>query len=294
MAQDNRKYTKEELSTLHKTLHEILAEITRICKKHNISYFMAGGSAIGVFFYNDIIPHDDDIDIGMTRSNYERFLRIAPEELSEGFFLQWVKTDRHTPFYFAKVRKDNTLFIEDSVKNIDMHHGIFVDLFPFDKVPDNPTLQHIQRKVANFFNECLVGKEVWLWKYCGKCEIETPNKHGFINCLLNRIVISLLPKRTIYNILRHIQSAFNNGNNHTYYNIVLTNVDHIRVKNADNIKKSRFGNTEVYVPDNVEEYLRHHYPNLRKELPEDEQVNHRPQILSFNTQKNLTKKVELI
>lgn len=283
MENNNHKYTKEELSTLHGILHEILAEIIRICKKYDISYFMIGGSAIGVFFYHDIMPFDDDIDIGMTRDNYERFLEIAPKELGDNYFLQWVGTDRHTPYYFAKVRKNNTLFIEESIKNIDMHHGIFVDIFPLDKVPDNKKLQHIQRKVANFFNECLMAKEVWLWKYCGKCEIEKPNKHGFINCLLNRIVISIIPKRAIYDILRHVQTAFNSGNSHTYYNIVMTKVDHIDIKDVENLKKEKFGDVEVYIPDNVETYLRRHYPNLRKEIPEEEQVTHRPQILSFDT-----------
>lgn len=283
MENNNHKYTKEELSTLHGTLHEILAEIIRICKKYDISYFMIGGSAIGVFFYHDIMAFDDDIDIGMTRDNYERFLEIAPKELGDNYFLQWVGTDRHTPYYFAKVRKNNTLFIEESIKNIDMHHGIFVDIFPLDKVPDNKKLQHIQRKVANFFNECLMAKEVWLWKYCGKCEIEKPNKHGFINCLLNRIVISIMPKRAIYDILRQVQTAFNSGNSHTYYNIVMTKVDHIDIKDVENLKKEKFGDVEVYIPDNVETYLRRHYPNLRKEIPEEEQVTHRPQILSFDT-----------
>jgi len=281
MVKNNHKYTDTELASLHKVLHEILAEVIRVCDKHGISYFMIGGSAIGVFFYNDIIPFDDDIDIGMTRDNYERFLEVAPRELGKGYFLQWVGTDRHTPYYFAKVRKDNTSFIEESVRNIHMHHGIFVDIFPLDKVPDNRRLQHIQRKTAAFFNECLVGKEVWLWKYCGRCEIDTPNEHGFVNCLLNRLVIAVLPKRTIYNILRRIQTTFNKGRGHTYYNIVMTKVDHIAVNDVDNPKKEKFGNTEVYVPDNIETYLRHHYPNLRKDLPEEEQVTHRPMTLSF-------------
>lgn len=281
MADNNHKYTKNELETLHKTLHEILAEVIRICNKHGIPYFMIGGSAIGVFFYNDIIPFDDDIDIGMTRADYERFLEIAPKELGKGYFLQWAGTDRHTPYYFAKVRKDGTLFIEDSIKNIDMHHGIFVDIFPMDKVPDNKTLQHIQRKVANFLNECLVAKEVWLWRYCGRCEIDTPNRHGFVNCLLNRIVISVMPKHTIYNMLRRTQSMFNRCSSPTYYNIVMTKVDHINVRDIENLQKARFGKHEVYVPDNLETYLRHHYPKLRKDLPEEEQVTHRPMTLSF-------------
>ena len=74
---DNNKYKNDELAMLHKTLHEILAEVIRICNKHDIPYFMIGGSAIGAFFYNDIIPFDDDIDIGMTRENYERFLNLS-------------------------------------------------------------------------------------------------------------------------------------------------------------------------------------------------------------------------
>ena len=61
----------------------------------------------------------------------------------------------------------------------------------------------------------------------------------------------------------------------------MTKVDHIAVEDIENPKKGMFGGTEVYVPDNVETYLRHHYPNLRKEIPEEEQITHRPLILSF-------------
>ena len=106
----NNKYKKDELETLHKTLHEILAEVIRICDKHDIPYFMIGGSAIGAFFYNDIIPFDDDIDIGMTRSNYERFLDIAPGELPEGYFLQWVKTGRHTLLFCKSEKRQHLIY----------------------------------------------------------------------------------------------------------------------------------------------------------------------------------------
>ena len=61
----------------------------------------------------------------------------------------------------------------------------------------------------------------------------------------------------------------------------MTKVDHIAVKDIENLKTVRFGDAEAYVPDNVETYLRRHYPNLRKEIPEEEQVTHRPMRLKF-------------
>lgn len=64
----------------------------------------------------------------------------------------------------------------------------------------------------------------------------------------------------------------------------MTKVDHIAVKDTENLQSVRFGSAKAYVPDNVETYLRRHYPNLRKEIPEEEQVTHRPMILSFDAQ----------
>jgi lipopolysaccharide cholinephosphotransferase len=67
-------YSESELEKLHKVLYEILGEIVRVCDILNIPYFIQGGTAIGAFFENAILPWDDDIDVGMTRENYERFL----------------------------------------------------------------------------------------------------------------------------------------------------------------------------------------------------------------------------
>ena len=73
------KYTEEQLSKIHEYEIEILEEIIRICEKHGIQYFSAGGTTLGAVRHNNIIPWDDDIDIGMLRPDYERFIRIAPE-----------------------------------------------------------------------------------------------------------------------------------------------------------------------------------------------------------------------
>lgn len=159
-----KQYTPEELTQLHQVLYEILEEIVRICDKHNIPYFVIGGTAIGALYDKAILPWDDDIDIGMKREDYNKFLQIASQELREPYFLSWIHTDPHSPYYFAKVKKNNTLFVEEMFKDVPMHQGIFVDIFPFDRIPNNKLLRKIQYGAVNFLKCCLMGKEVWLWK----------------------------------------------------------------------------------------------------------------------------------
>ena len=121
-----KKYSENELKQLHIVLYDILKEIDRVCRAHNIRYFAIGGTAIGVHFWQSILPWDDDIDIGMTCKDYERFIEIAPKFLRKGYILQWPGNEPFSPFYFAKVRKENTLFVEEITQNLNMHQGIYV------------------------------------------------------------------------------------------------------------------------------------------------------------------------
>jgi lipopolysaccharide cholinephosphotransferase len=278
-------YTKTELQMLHNELYDILAEIIRVCDKHNIPYVIIGGSAIGAFFEQSILPWDDDVDIAIKRADYERFLKVAPQELSKEYFLQWLGTDPHTPFYFAKVRKNNTLFVEGMFSQLPIHHGIYIDVFPFDKIPDNLRLRKAQRVIANFFNCCFMGKEVWFWKHFGKPTVDNPTNRGPIPCLMNRIVDTLFTKRCIYRMLCWVQGWFNNSNAE-YYNMVLMPKDHIAVESFDNPEITQFGPIKALMPSDVEKYLRRHYPRLRRYIPEEEQANHHPAVLSFDTTKD--------
>ena len=116
---------------------EILLEVDRVCRENGIEYFLDGGTALGAVRHGGFIPWDDDIDIGMTRENYEKFLEIAPEKLKNDYFLQTRKTDKKAPYMYAKVRKNGTVFMEWNKRNLDMHHGIYIDIFPYDNVPDD-------------------------------------------------------------------------------------------------------------------------------------------------------------
>lgn len=282
----NRKYTAKELEQLHAELYDILGEVIRVCRKCDIPYFIIGGTAIGALYDQAILPWDDDIDIGMTRENYNRFLEVAPGELSDSYFLSWIETDPHSPYYFAKVKKNNTLFVEELFKNVPMHPGIFVDIFPFDRIPDNKLLRTIQYEAASFLNCCLMGKETWMWKHFGKCEIEHPTDRGVFPCFLNKVVDLLFSKKIIYRMLLYTQSCFNSWNTR-YYNNVMTTTDYATEESIRYLQPVKFGPLTVTAPNGLEAFLRYNYPTLHRFTKEEQEGvnNHYPVVLSFNTLK---------
>src|SRR5690606_39008251 len=111
---------------------EILLEINKICIKHNIKYILFGGTLLGSVRHSGFIPWDDDIDLAMDRENYDKFLKVAREEIDDRYTFQHYETDRKTIFPFLKIRKKGTKLIETVTENLDMDHGIFVDIFPLD------------------------------------------------------------------------------------------------------------------------------------------------------------------
>lgn len=122
-------------STLQKMKNiqlEMLRIFIGICQKHDLKYFMMGGSCLGAVRHQGFIPWDDDIDVGMPREDYEKFMEIGQAELPECYFLQNSKTDMHYPMNFAKIRQNGTAFFESSVAHIPMHHGVYMDIFPID------------------------------------------------------------------------------------------------------------------------------------------------------------------
>ena len=276
------RYNERDLERLHKELYRILAEIIRVCEVLDIPYFIQGGSAIGALYYKGIIPWDDDIDIGMTRADYERFLREAPAHLAPEYFLEWFGSEPNTPFYFAKVKRNNTLFVEEIWRHLDIHHGIFVDIFPYDRIPDNALLEKLHRAEAKFWINCFMAKEVWLWSHCGACQIDKPLPKSWISCAAIRCATSLLSRKAIYRIMNSVLGRYNSCNTRRV-NIVRMPKDQILRANIEHSVKSEFGGMMVSLPRNVEEYLRHHYPNLRPTLPVEEQINHAPYKLSFDT-----------
>lgn len=126
-----------DLEKIHVHILDILKEIDRICKKHNITYFLSAGTALGAIRHQGFIPWDDDADIGMLREDFERFRKIAVTELNKGYYYQ--RMGKGSRFYrnFDQIGKYNTAFVLYRLKDLKIHHGLHVDVFPFDFVPED-------------------------------------------------------------------------------------------------------------------------------------------------------------
>ena len=274
------KYNSDILRLLHDELYDTLREVVRVCDVAGIPYFIQGGTAIGAHFFEGIVPWDDDIDVGMTRENYERFLREAPALLDEGFVLQEFTTEPNTPFYFAKVRKRGTRFVESEWVGMPIEEGIYVDIFPYDIIPDDEALARRQRRRVGLLVNCFMAKSVWLWRWFGRANNGIVFPKSWLSCALIKLICTTHSKEKIYNMLRSELTRYNDSGA-SRYNIVRMPKDMISVNAIQSPELRKFGDMEVWAPSDLESYLRSHYGDIQKWLPEDKRLNHAPEVLGF-------------
>lgn len=138
-----------KLAIIHTELLKILAEIDRICKKHGIRYFLAGGTLLGAARHRGFIPWDDDLDIMMLREDHDRFLAVAPQELPEHLFLQTPQTDPGCHYLISKVRLSGTVFESELLARFPgLHRGLFVDVIAQDYTANTPLGQKMHLKLS--------------------------------------------------------------------------------------------------------------------------------------------------
>ena len=130
---------------------EILKEYIGVCEKLGLTYYLVCGSALGAVKYGGFIPWDDDVDIALPRPDYDILTEKAGELLPEHMFLQNYLTDPDYPLLSSKLRNVNTTYIEKNLADFDIVHGVFIDVFPIDGMPDGEAEQKKYMKKLRSF-----------------------------------------------------------------------------------------------------------------------------------------------
>jgi len=132
-----QRYNPEgsDLRHLQYKMLDILKIVDRICKKYNLPYWLSSGTLLGAVRHGGFIPWDDDLDVEMLREDYEKLIKILPQELPEGYVLQDNMTDSNYVYLYAKVRDTNSKIREICKVNQEFEiGGVFIDIFPIEPV----------------------------------------------------------------------------------------------------------------------------------------------------------------
>ena len=149
-------YKPEELERLKKTEMEVLAAFIEICEKHDLPYFVNGGTAIGAVRPQGFIPWDDDMDVGMLRDDYEKFLQVAPGEIEGKYELMNAEINKDCLGYTMRMCKVGTKHITDEHSKYPTTFGIRIDIFPYDNVPEDPKLRKKQLRDINLYTRMYI------------------------------------------------------------------------------------------------------------------------------------------
>ncbi|MDR0364202.1 MAG: LicD family protein [Bacteroidales bacterium] len=136
-----------ELRKAQLRILEILEIVDKICKKHNIPYWLGYGTLLGAVRHGGFIPWDDDLDIALLRKDYKKLLKILPQELPAYLSLQQ-PGERYYDLAFAKIRDNRSEVTESHNRDKNyLQKGLFIDIFPLEPA------YYPLKKFARFFFE---------------------------------------------------------------------------------------------------------------------------------------------
>lgn len=153
--------TQEQLELLKKCQLEILAEFVKVCEQLGLRYYLMWGTLLGAIRHQGYIPWDDDIDVGMPREDYEKFMKLGQKRLPKHMFIQSCFTDEEYLVYFSKIRNSNTTFIETLMGKMKINHGIFIDIYPIDNYPENIKAARAINKKAVLYDRRIMCEYIW-------------------------------------------------------------------------------------------------------------------------------------
>lgn len=260
------------MNELQKVEYELLRNFLSVCEKLNLTYYLVCGSALGAVKYGGFIPWDDDIDVALPREDYEVFCRDAPTLLPKWCFVQNWRTDPEYHRLGTKLRDSRTTYVEIMTENLNINHGVFIDVFPLDGMPTRATdVQKLRRERARFEAD----RRVRL-----RYNRLSPQNVGMIRTNLTYLAYKLfgVKKNTAEAIERFdsFVSSFSLADSEIWCNHA--NSPH----ESDFTPKEWFGEGQmmtfegltVRIPTDYNAYLTKKYGDWQEDIPKDEKTGH--------------------
>lgn len=277
-----KQYNDHELKKLQSVEIEICRDIHNVCKRNNIGYSIAFGSLLGAIRHKGFIPWDDDMDIVMFRDDYERFEKIFDRELGDKYYLMSPLRDNGYYGNVVKVEKKGTTFINKHSNRMKCAQGIFVDIFVYDKIPENEKVFKKQKKKSRIL-------AMLIFLYCSPYP-EIPIK-GIIGgmakaiCFIMHYILHLIPKGNVVLYKKFLKACtMSNASESDKYiiyqdtNAQRTIVDRNDIEPYGTVD---FDTEKFNIPSDYDKVLRCYYGDYMQLPPVEKRINHAADILDF-------------
>lgn len=258
----------EESEKIQKIELQALLEIDRICRKHNIKYTLTGGSLLGAIRHKGFIPWDDDIDIAMMRNDFIRFENVCKKELDSTFFYQSHQTEKNYLRLYSKLRVNGTVFKESVHANHNIHHGVYIDIFPIDYTPTQKFKREMHILAYSFFNYGLAAKYLNIQARAGKRKLMA---------YLLRIIYLPFSKEFLYSNANRIAMKYKDSTEKLH--TIIFSGTYLRKECFEYGMYTKycdltFENNNIMSICNYEKYLEAVYGNYMELPPKEKQISH--------------------
>lgn len=267
------------LDNLKQAELDILVEFIKVCDTLNLKYYITYGTLIGAIRHKGFIPWDDDIDIYMTRDDFEKFKQNAAPLLPKNLFVQTYETDPEFIYSYMKIRNSNTTFIESTASHRNINHGIFIDIFPLDFYPKSKTKAFVLTLLCELIRRRVI-TEVY--------KLKNSNLNFLKKLFLytQKIALRILfPSiKSTLKLQKKIGRSVNDSDKYVSYEDLNFTNKYIFSKNwfGEGIQTD-FENIEVTVPKDYDSVLKNLYGDYMQLPPVDQQIpHHYSNIIDFN------------
>lgn len=256
----------KDIELKQEKLLDILDEFVRVCEANGLTYYLGGGSLIGALRHSGFIPWDDDMDIFMPRSDYEKLYKIWSNVADTNRY-RLLRTDRDNNYHFRciGVVDVNTTLIKKYNVNEDIMHGLFVDIIPYDGIPASRIKQIWQILNAIIFNIYNVQR--------------LPNFEKSSLSSIIKVALAIVPSKALryklWNFAEHNMMKYDLYNS-DYCKELSTNTKALKrplpSKWFRETKFADFEGRKVRIPIGAEEYLSLIFGDYMEFPPEEERI----------------------
>lgn len=174
---------RSNLSKVQNIILEIFKQVNSFCVDNNINYYILGGTLLGAVRHKGFIPWDDDIDIGIPRHDYEKFLDKISACLPENYELHTYQNNNNHHYYFSRI-VDKRYSLKRLGSLEERNEEIWVDIFPLDGMPNNILIRKIHMM------RLLINRALYHISCFEKINIKRPNRPLSEKIIINIIKIT--------------------------------------------------------------------------------------------------------